>query len=177
MSLSFLKCSKFPGFTISGLYFLIWKIRRWTWRMSSGIWSSDLRGSTILSTLSRWQGPVSCCCNFPTPWTTGSLRKSLSDCGIQITLKQAKNADSWAPGLQNQNLRCKAWGSCFYFIKDKHVFNTNGRCLRGTPPLQLPSPSSHYLLFFKVLPSRTGQNSHIRIMSKTTGSNDGIGRH
>ena len=106
MSLFVLKCSKFPDFIISWLYFLIWKMRRWSW-WSCRVLGALTSGVLWFCPLSSWQGPVSCCFNFPTGplRTTGSLRNSLSDYGIQITLKQAKNADSWALGLQNQNLR------------------------------------------------------------------------
>lgn len=86
-----------------------------------------------------------------------------------------------ATGLQSQNLRGEAQRSRVVIIgviKGKHVSNIYGHCLRGAP---LPANaftlylSSHYLLFVKVMLSRTGQTGHIRVTSKTTGSNDRIG--
>lgn len=148
--------------------------------VSSGLGGSEVRCSMVLSTLRMARpglAPTYVSCGLSNPHTTNPwLSREICLSVASESPENMLTCSFLATGLQNQNLRSEARGSwvvIVVLIKGKHVVNVHDHYVPENPfTLYLPSP---YLLFSKVLLSKTGQNSHIRVTSKTTGSNDKIG--
>lgn len=151
--------------------------------VSSGLCSSGLRSSMVLSTLSGWQAsvwlhPSILLLPFPHTTTSGSLWKSLSVCGIQFTLNHAKMQILGLHVYRNRISGGDAWGSCFYIVK-KYVFKTHGCRVRSTTLTPLPPQILHSSLCQSLLLTLQGsafsnrsKQSHLII-----NSNDRFGRH